>query len=72
MSSTDRKITKSKNFYIALASKLDAMSPLKVLARGFSIAETESGNVVKSVSDVKSGDKIAVKVADGRIDCTVD
>ena len=54
----------------ALAAGLDAMSPLKVLARGYSVAQKE-GAVVKSVKDIKAGDGITLSLADGSVDCTV-
>lgn len=47
--------------------KLDAYSPLKVLARGYSIAKTQNGAVVKSVKDVSSGERITLTVSDGEI-----
>lgn len=45
-------------------TKLDALSPLKTLARGYSIV-TMNGKAVKSVKDVKSGDKVSVRFFDG-------
>ena len=57
--------------YIGLASKLDAMSPLKVLTRGYAMAQTEDGAVVRSVSQVKSGDQISVSFSDGSVAATV-
>lgn len=47
--------------------KLDAYSPLKVLARGYSIAKTQNGAVVKSVKDVSLGERITLTVSDGEI-----
>jgi len=58
--------------YVERAAKLDAMSPLKVLARGYAIAENESGRVIRSKNDVKSGDKIRIRVQKDTIGCTVD
>jgi exodeoxyribonuclease VII large subunit len=55
----------------SVSSKLDALSPLKVLARGYSIAYNQ-GEVVKSTDDVCSGDKLSLRVSDGCIECTVD
>ncbi|MBE6792240.1 MAG: exodeoxyribonuclease VII large subunit [Ruminococcaceae bacterium] len=59
----DRRVT-------AAAAKLDALSPLKVLSRGYAIATTESG-VVKSVNDVAAGDEFVLQVADGNLSCQV-
>ncbi|NQZ01537.1 MAG: exodeoxyribonuclease VII large subunit [Bdellovibrionales bacterium] len=47
-------------------SVLDAISPLKVVDRGYAIAEKDN-RVVKSVNDVKSGDEMVVRVSDGLI-----
>ena len=58
--------------FVALASALDAMSPLKVLGRGYAIASKENGEIVKSVSDANTGDKLCLSVSDGLIKCTVD
>ena len=55
-----------------LAAGLDAMSPLKVLARGYAIARTEDGTVVRSRKDVKKGEAMEVRVTDGAIHCRVE
>ena len=57
--------------YVTLAAKLDALSPLKVLGRGYSFAEKD-GAVVRSVEDVQKGDRINVKLSGGNLDCTVE
>jgi exodeoxyribonuclease VII large subunit len=55
-----------------LAGKLDTLSPLTVLARGYSVVKLKrNDNLVKSVKDVMHGDEIEINVADGKIDCTV-
>lgn len=54
------------------ASRLDDLSPLTILARGYSIARKDDGAVVRSVQAVKPGQSLQVTVADGRIDCLVD
>ena len=53
------------------AAKLDALSPLKTLTRGYSITYSEDGHVVESASQVASGDDISVRVKDGTLSCTV-
>lgn len=51
---------------------LDALSPLKVMARGYSLVYDERGErIIKSLSDVELGDRITVKVTDGELDCQV-
>ena len=58
--------------YIALAASLDAMSPLRVLSRGYSIASGADGTVVKSVSELSEGEKIRLRLSDGSASCVVD
>ncbi len=60
-----------KQQFIGLTSKLDAMSPLKVLTRGYAMAQTDGGEVVRSVTQVKEQDRITVTVSDGTINATV-
>ena len=52
------------------AKKADALSPLSVLYRGYSLAE-KGGALIHSVSAVEVGDSVSVRVADGTIDATV-
>lgn len=53
------------------AASLDALSPLKVLARGYSIAYSDDG-VATSAKTFKPGDAIRVRMADGNVAATVD
>lgn len=64
-------VERKKRRYVELTAKLDAMSPLKVLTRGYAMAQTEDRQVIRSVKQVKSGDTITVQVSDGRISATV-
>ena len=54
------------------ASRLEAISPLKVLLRGYGIIEDENGIPIKSCKDTEAGKNIRVKLHDGEIKCTVD
>jgi exodeoxyribonuclease VII large subunit len=54
-----------------LAARLDAMSPLKVLARGYAIATRSDGRAVRDASDVAAGDPILLRVRSARIDARV-
>ena len=56
--------------YVELVAKLDALSPLKTLTRGFSITE-KNNKIVKSAKDLKTGDKIAVRFVDGERQASV-
>ena len=55
---------KNKNKYIELVSKLDTLSPLKTLTRGYSIIEKD-GKIVKSTTDLQAEDKISIRLKDG-------
>ena len=64
-------IRNSQNRLASVAARLDALSPLSVLARGYSVATNAEGNAVRGVSDVKQGDEIYVRVKDGNINASV-
>ena len=64
-------ITKQRERLNTLAAALDAMSPLKVLGRGYSIAQRKDGKVVTSVKDVALGEKLKLTLTDGVLDCQV-
>ena len=61
----NRYIDGKKHNFVSLAAKLDAMSPLKVLIRGYAMAENERGQVVSSISQVQTGQNVVVSVYDG-------
>lgn len=64
-------LSRERERFAALASKLDALSPLKVLGRGYAIPQKEDGSVVRSTTDVIPGDALRLRVADGEISCQV-
>lgn len=59
------KHEKEKTRYIELVAKLDALSPLKTLYRGYSITE-KNGKIVKSKKELKTGDLIEIRLVDGK------
>jgi exodeoxyribonuclease VII large subunit len=61
----------SKGERVSLAAgKLDTLSPLGVLARGYAIAFDSQGQIIKRAADVNSGETVRIRVSDGEIDCT--
>lgn len=64
------KYKDSKNGLVNQMTKLDSLSPLKTLARGYAITQKE-GKIVKSVQELNAGDTISVKLADGNIEAVV-
>jgi exodeoxyribonuclease VII large subunit len=64
----DRLIEKRQFEFDKLASRLEAISPLKTLARGYSLAiETNQGSIISGVDQVKPGDRLETRVSDGSI-----
>ena len=57
--------------FAALASALDALSPLRVLGRGYALAQTESGEVLRSAAQTAAGERIRVRLARGQLVCDV-
>ncbi|HIS44456.1 MAG TPA: exodeoxyribonuclease VII large subunit [Candidatus Scatomorpha merdigallinarum] len=68
----DARIAAKKNEYARLGAKLDALSPLKVLSRGYAIALDESGAALKDSQQVKIGDKLTVRLESGALGCKVE
>jgi len=65
------KLEKYKSKSSNLISKLDALSPLKTLSRGYSVVENENHKVIKSKNDVEVGSNISITFSDGKINATV-
>ena len=57
--------------FAQLAAKLDAMSPLKVLGRGYAMAQLEDGTVLRSAQQADIGDRVQVRLGEGFLSCTV-
>lgn len=64
-------LLESRKKFSAVCAKLDALSPLKILSRGFA-AVSKNGEAVISATKLVKGDKINVVFSDGKINCTVD
>ena len=65
-----KKLSAEKEKFAELAAKLDALSPLKILSRGYSVTKKD-GHIINSISQVNPNDKIEVVLSDGNIKCTV-
>ena len=66
-----RLIHGHKQRYIAATAKLDAMSPLKVLTRGYAMVQDEENNVIRSVKQSKVGESLFISLSDGAVSATV-
>lgn len=64
---TDRE----KGRLAAAAASLDALSPLRVLGRGYALAQTAKGDVLRSASQVEAGEKVRLRLSEGRLTCVV-
>ena len=58
--------------FARLAASLDALSPLKVLGRGYSLARTGAGEILSSVDQVENEDVFTLRLSDGTLDCRVE
>jgi exodeoxyribonuclease VII large subunit len=67
-----RIYSSKKEQYIKLSALLDAMSPLKVLSRGYSIASKVTGEIISRAEDVGIGETFLVKLSEGKLVCTAD
>lgn len=72
MTAAQERILSARNAqFVASVSKLDAMSPLKVLSRGYAMAQTSNGAVLRSVKQVTKGTEISIMVSDGTVAASV-
>lgn len=67
----EKGLSVAKQRFYTQAAKLEAMSPLKVLLRGYAMVQDDSQQVVRSVSQVKENDRISISVSDGTIQAVV-
>ena len=67
LAAQNRNISQKKERYLRSVSKLDAMSPLKVLSRGYALVNKNDGTLLRSVSQTEKGEKITVSLQDGKI-----
>ena len=72
ISAQERVLSAKKQSYVRLAASLDAMSPLRVLSRGYAIASKQDGEPVRSVKRLEAGEHISLRLADGSADCLVE
>ena len=66
-----QRVAAQQRRFAALCASLDALSPLKVLSRGYAVARTAEGKIVKSAADVTLGERIDLSLGRGRLGCTV-
>jgi exodeoxyribonuclease VII large subunit len=66
------RLVKAKHEALGLQmAKLNALSPLAVLTRGFSLTQTAGGNILRDASNAKPGDKLKVRLEKGKLNAEV-
>ncbi|MBQ6892581.1 MAG: exodeoxyribonuclease VII large subunit [Clostridia bacterium] len=65
------KLIADRSLLAQRTAKLEALSPLGILSRGYSVAADTKGNVISSVNDVSKGDKFTLRLSDGTVGATV-
>ena len=65
------KLKEGKTNFVKQVSRIDSLSPLKTLARGYSIVTKENGQIAKEAKELSKGEKIAIRLNDGKINATV-
>ncbi len=63
--SINLKLKEERTKFVKEVARLDSLSPLKTLSRGYSIVTTQNGNIAKSVEDLKKDDEIKIRLIDG-------
>ena len=66
------KLKEAKTSFVKETAKLDSLSPLKTLTRGYSVVTEQDGKIIKSVNDLNSGEKVNLRLSDGQKTATID
>jgi len=65
IASAQRMVDQSRQQFISLTAKLDAMSPLKVLTRGYAMIQSTDGKIIRSVKNIDIGETVNISLEDG-------
>lgn len=68
----ERALSDKRRQLVRLSASLDAMSPLRVLSRGYAVACDETGTAVKAARALRAGDKLKLRFSDGSALCRVE
>lgn len=72
LAAQERQLSAKRQRFVALGASLDAMSPLRVLSRGYTVSSDRSGKPIKSVFELSEGSFLSVRFVDGHADCRVE
>jgi hypothetical protein len=65
------RLGQSRSLLTAYSARLEALSPLKILARGYSVARDSGGRVLKRVAQLPAGREFRLRVTDGEVGARV-
>ena len=68
---TEQRLAAEKHTLAQNAAKLEALSPLGILSRGYAVATGTDGKLISSVGDLAVGEAFALTVKDGKVHATV-
>jgi exodeoxyribonuclease VII large subunit len=71
-SASERKVAGLRERFVRSTASLDAMSPLKVLSRGYAIAQGEDGTDLKDAGKLRRGDRLKIRFEKGGADCVIE
>ncbi len=60
-----RILDRKRQQFVSLTAKLDAMSPLKVLTRGYAMVQSQDGDIIRSVKKIRIGENVKISLEDG-------
>ena len=72
LAASERQLAAKRQSFVKLGAALDAMSPLRVLSRGYTVSSDPEGRILKSVKDLQPQQPISVRFLDGTADCRVE
>jgi exodeoxyribonuclease VII large subunit len=67
----NQRLKEKQMAFQSIISKLDALSPLKIMERGYGLVYNQSQQLVKSVEQVQPGEFVTVNLKDGHLDCQI-
>ncbi|MBQ9687193.1 MAG: exodeoxyribonuclease VII large subunit [Oscillospiraceae bacterium] len=71
-SAQEKRLHQCRQTFIGLTASLEAMSPLRVLTRGYAVVTGEDGSCIRSVGELSAGDRFCLTLSDGSANCLVE
>ena len=71
LAAMNRSIHNEKQKFISMTAKLDALSPLKVLSRGYAVVQDDHSKLIRSVKQLSPGNSVLISLADGKVKASV-